>query len=90
MKTAVIGYPYIGRNREWKRVTEAFWKEQLSLGSFEQEMKNLRIAQLQQQQDLGLDILTVGDFTYYDRMLDLAVMFNMIPSRYDHLSLQHH
>src|SRR5690606_32118361 len=37
-----------------------------------------------------LDILTVGDFTYYDRMLDLAVMFNMIPSRYGHLSMHHH
>lgn len=90
MKTAVIGYPYIGQNREWKRITEAFWKEQLSLESYEQEMKNLRLAQLHQQQNLGLDVLTVGDFTYYDRMLDLAVMFNMIPSRYDHLSLQHH
>ena len=90
MKTAVIGYPYIGQNREWKRITEAFWKERLTLESYKQEMKNLRIAQLQQQQDLGLDILTVGDFTYYDRMLDLAVMFNMIPSRYDHLSIHHH
>ncbi|WP_342572904.1 5-methyltetrahydropteroyltriglutamate--homocysteine S-methyltransferase [Solibacillus sp. FSL K6-1781] len=89
MKTAVIGYPYIGQNREWKHVTEAFWKEQLSLECYEQEMKNIRIAQLHQQQDLGLDILTVGDFTYYDRMLDLAVMFNMIPSRYDRLSLKH-
>lgn len=89
MKTAVIGYPYIGQNREWKRITEAFWKEQLSLESYEQEMKNLRLAQLHQQQNLGLDVLTVGDFTYYDRMLDLAIMFNMIPSRYDRLSLKH-
>lgn len=90
MKTAVIGYPYIGGNREWKRVTEAFWKEQMSVESYEQEMKNLRLAQLHQQKALGLDILTVGDFTYYDRMLDLAAMFNMVPSRYEHLSLQHH
>ncbi|WP_285848724.1 5-methyltetrahydropteroyltriglutamate--homocysteine S-methyltransferase [Solibacillus isronensis] len=89
MKTAVIGYPYIGQNREWKRVTEAFWKEQLTLQCYEQEMKNLRLAQLYQQKALGLDILTVGDFTYYDRMLDMAVMFNMVPSRYDYLSLQH-
>lgn len=90
MITAVIGYPYIGQNREWKRVTESFWKEQLPLESYEKEMKNLRLAQLHQQKVLGLDILTVGDFTYYDRMLDLAVMFNMIPSRYENLSLEHH
>lgn len=82
MKTAVIGYPYIGENRQWKRVLEKYWKGQLSEEALECELKALRLHHLQHQKSLGLDLLTVGDFTYYDRMLDLAVMFGMVPARY--------
>lgn len=82
MKTAVIGYPYIGENRQWKRVLEKYWKGQLSEEALEDELKALRLHHLQHQKSLGLDFLTVGDFTYYDRMLDLAVMFGMVPARY--------
>lgn len=82
MKTAVIGYPYIGENRQWKRVLEKYWKGQLSEEALEGELKALRLHHLQHQKSLGLDLLTVGDFTYYDRMLDLAVMFGMVPARY--------
>ena len=80
--SGVIGYPYIGENREWKRLTEKYWKQQMDEGAFLEGMKQLRLANLQKQQALGLDIITVGDFTLYDRMLDLSVMFGMIPERY--------
>ena len=83
MKTAVIGYPYIGENRQWKRTLENYWKGQLEKSSLEKQLKSLRLQHLQHQKSLGLDLLTVGDFTYYDRMLDLAVMFGMIPKRYE-------
>ena len=81
--STVIGYPYIGPKREWKHNLESFWKKELSEEVFEENVKSLRIERLKHQQSLGLDYITVGDFTKYDRMLDLAVMFNMIPSRYD-------
>lgn len=83
MKTAVIGYPYIGENRQWKRILENYWKGQLEKSSLEEQLKSLRLQHLQHQKSLGLDLLTVGDFTYYDRMLDLVVMFGMIPKRYE-------
>ncbi|MCO4130334.1 hypothetical protein K8O77_23335, partial [Enterobacter kobei] len=31
----------------------------------------------------GLDLLTVGDITLYDRMLDVAAMFGLVPNRYN-------
>lgn len=80
--STVVGYPYIGAKREWKRTLERFWKEALTEDAFEAELKELRIARLQHEQALGLELITVGDFTKYDRMLDLAVTFNMIPRRY--------
>lgn len=80
--STAIGYPYIGDNREWKRCVESFWKSARSEEQFILEMKAIRLNHLKRQQSLGLELLTVGDFTLYDRMLDLAAMFGMVPSRY--------
>jgi 5-methyltetrahydropteroyltriglutamate--homocysteine methyltransferase len=82
LASTAIGYPYIGGNREWKRCVESFWKGEKSEQEFIFEMKTIRLNHLKHQQTLGLDILTVGDFTFYDRMLDLATMFGLIPARY--------
>lgn len=80
--STAIGYPYIGDNREWKRCVEAFWKGEKSEDPFILDMKTNRLNQLKRQQSLGLDLLTVGDFTFYDRILDLSAMFGLIPARY--------
>ena len=77
-----IGYPYIGDNREWKRCLEAFWKGDVTEDVFLRQLKDIRLGRLKRQMDLGLDYLSIGDFTMYDRMLDTAFMFGMIPSRY--------
>ena len=81
--STVIGYPYIGENRDWKRCVESFWNKKISEEKFIAEMKAIRLNNLKHQQSLGLELLTVGDFTFYDRMLDLAAMFGLVPSRYE-------
>ena len=81
----VIGYPYIGENREWKRSVERFWKQDVTEEVFQQQMKELRLDHIKRQQALGVELITVGDFTFYDRMLDLAVMFGLVPNRYEKL-----
>lgn len=83
VKSTVVGYPYIGEQREWKKTLEAFWNGLLHAEQFEQEMKTLRLSYLKRQQELGLELLTVGDFTFYDRMLDQAAMFGLVPKRYN-------
>lgn len=80
--STAIGYPYIGDNREWKHCVESFWKNKISEKQFLLEMKIIRLNSLKRQQDLGLEYLTVGDFTFYDRVLDLAAMFGIVPARY--------
>lgn len=80
--STAIGYPYIGENREWKRCVEAFWKKELSEADFALKMKELRLKQVKHQQSLGMDLITTGDFTLYDRMLDVSAMFGMVPDRY--------
>ncbi|MFE3573336.1 5-methyltetrahydropteroyltriglutamate--homocysteine S-methyltransferase [Lysinibacillus sp. NPDC059133] len=81
--STLIGYPYIGEDREWKKALEAFWRHELSEVDFQVKIKNIRLSRLEKQLQLGIDMVTVGDFTYYDRMLDTAVMFGLVPKRFN-------
>lgn len=81
--STVIGYPYIGEDREWKKTLETFWKNELSEEDFLNTLKEVRLARIKKQLNLGIDFVTTGDFTYYDRVLDTAVMFGLVPKRFD-------
>ena len=82
VKSSIAGYPVIGENREWKRALEAFWSKKISEDELLQTTKEIRLANLKKQQDAGVDVIAVGDFTLYDRVLDTSAMFGIIPSRY--------
>lgn len=86
MKTAIIGYPYIGKNREWKKIVEKFYEQELVEQEFYLHMQELQFNHLAKQHVAGIDVLTIGDFTFYDRVLDLAWMFNLVPKRFRHLT----
>ena len=82
MKSANLGFPRIGRHREWKKALEAFWSGKLEEQDLHAELKRIRLSNLKLQQDKGIEVIPVGDFTYYDHILDLAVMFSLIPQRF--------
>ena len=82
MKSANLGFPRIGRHREWKKALEAFWSGKLDEQDLHAELKRIRLSNLKLQQDKGIEVIPVGDFTYYDHILDLAVMFGLIPQRF--------
>ncbi|KAB7708674.1 5-methyltetrahydropteroyltriglutamate--homocysteine S-methyltransferase [Bacillus aerolatus] len=77
-----LGYPRIGENREWKKALESFWAGKLEESQFLEEMEKIRLGNLQKQKDAEIDMIPVGDFTFYDQMLDAAVMFGMVPERF--------
>ncbi|GAA3407265.1 5-methyltetrahydropteroyltriglutamate--homocysteine S-methyltransferase [Paenibacillus hodogayensis] len=85
MKSGNLGYPRIGRNREWKKALEAYWAGKLEEEAFHAELKAIRLGNLKAQQERGIEIIPVGDFTYYDHILDTAVMFGLIPARFGRL-----
>jgi len=82
IKTSVQGFPRIGEQREWKRVLESYWKNEIDDVTFEEKMKEIRLRRLKKQQESGLDFIPTGDFSYYDHVLDTAHMFNLIPERF--------
>lgn len=78
-KTHNLGFPRIGAKRELKFGQEAFWKgetgepELLHLGA------DLRKRHWQHQS--SLDLLPVGDFSFYDQVLDMSFTLGHIPER---------
>ncbi|GGF13411.1 5-methyltetrahydropteroyltriglutamate--homocysteine methyltransferase [Halobacillus andaensis] len=83
-KSSNLGYPRIGEKREWKKALEQYWKGNIGEQELQTELENLRLYDLKKQKDLGIDLIPVGDFSLYDHVLDTAVMFGLIPERFQH------
>ena len=74
-----LGFPRIGAKRELKFALESYWKGQFS----RDELKALG-AQLRQrhwQDQSGLDRIPVGDFAFYDQVLDMSFTLGNLPER---------
>lgn len=83
-KLGNLGYPRIGASREWKKTLEQFWSGGISEETFEEEMKRQRLAVWAKQRDAGVEYVPVGDFSYYDSMLDTSAMLGVVPERFDY------
>lgn len=87
MKTSVIGYPRVGTRRELKFALEKYFRGEVSEIELRETAKGLRKKHWQKQKESGIDFIPGNDFSYYDTMLDTAVLFNIIPERYRKLGL---
>lgn len=87
MKTSIIGYPRIGSLRELKFASEKYFRREISASELQETAKQLRLANLNTQRESGLDFIPSGDFSFYDGMLDTAVLLNIVPKRYRNLNL---
>ncbi|TIH19333.1 5-methyltetrahydropteroyltriglutamate--homocysteine S-methyltransferase [Marinifilum sp. JC120] len=83
MLTHTLGYPRMGSNRELKRKLESYWKGQAEADDLGLTAKKLRELHWNDQKQAGVELLPVGDFSYYDHMLDNAVRFGVVPARYN-------
>lgn len=80
--THISGYPRVGAQRELKKAVEAYWAGDLSREQLENTGKELRARHWQEQQAAGLDFVTVGDFAFYDQVLNLSLTLGVIPPRF--------
>lgn len=74
-----LGFPRIGAKRELKFALEAYWKGQSSRDALEHIGAELRGEHWRQQ--AGLNLLPVGDFSFYDQVLDMSFMLGNLPAR---------
>lgn len=78
-----LGYPRIGTNRELKRALEGYWRGKKTQQELIETGKSLREQNWRLQQSEGIDHIPSNDFSYYDHVLDTAVMVGAVSSRYD-------
>ncbi len=77
----VLGLPRVGPRRELKRATEAYWAGTIDAQALHTAARELRRTQLAELRAAGLDSIPVGTFSYYDQMLDTAVLLGALPPR---------
>lgn len=80
--SSVLGFPRIGANRELKKITEAYWSGKANVSELLSVGKEIRAHNWKLQKDAGVDIIASNDFSFYDQILDLSLLFNVIPERY--------
>ncbi|MDO5356074.1 MAG: 5-methyltetrahydropteroyltriglutamate--homocysteine S-methyltransferase [Conchiformibius sp.] len=76
------GYPRIGAKRELKFAVEAFWKGAKSEDELQAVAADIRRQNWATQKAAGADLLPVGDFSFYDHVLDLLCTLGAIPKRF--------
>ncbi|MFZ5593856.1 MAG: 5-methyltetrahydropteroyltriglutamate--homocysteine S-methyltransferase [Pseudomonadota bacterium] len=77
-----LGFPRIGAQRELKRAVEAYWAGQLDRTGLERTGRELRARHWAVQAGAGLDLLPVGDFSWYDQVLDMSALLGVVPPRF--------
>jgi 5-methyltetrahydropteroyltriglutamate--homocysteine methyltransferase len=77
----VTGSPRIGPKRELKRATEGYWAGRTSRSELESVAATLRRDMWSGLAAAGLDSVPVNTFSYYDQILDTAVLLGALPAR---------
>ncbi|MGB3304177.1 MAG: 5-methyltetrahydropteroyltriglutamate--homocysteine S-methyltransferase [Gordonia sp. (in: high G+C Gram-positive bacteria)] len=79
--TTVPGVARIGANRELKRAVEAYWAGRTDAANLKQVADSIARDSWNQLVRNGFDSVPVNTFSYYDHMLDAAVMLGALPPR---------
>ena len=87
MQTSVIGFPRIGTLRELKFASEKYFRKEICAQELLQTAAELRKTHWNMQKNAGIDYISCNDFSYYDMVLDTAVLLGIVPERYSELKL---
>jgi len=79
VRTHSLGHPRIGAKRELKFALEAYWKGKSSREELRQVGADLRKRNWREQS--ALDRVPVGDFSFYDQVLDMSFVLGNLPQR---------
>ncbi len=82
LKTANLGFPRIGANRELKKAVESYWKKTSSLAELEQVAAEIRAKNWNLQKAAGIAFIPSNDFSFYDQTLDSLALFGAVPDRF--------
>lgn len=87
MYSAVVGFPRVGKLRELKFASEKYFRGETGGEELQRVAEALRKEHWEFQKESGVGYIPSNDFSFYDSMLDTAVLFNVIPDCYKNLGL---
>ncbi|WP_457639236.1 5-methyltetrahydropteroyltriglutamate--homocysteine S-methyltransferase [Persephonella sp.] len=85
VQTTAFGYPKIGKNRETKKVIEAYWNGEISRDEMVKKLEEIDLQRIKKTAEAQLDYISSNDFSLYDFILDHSTMFDVIPDRFRHI-----
>ena len=80
--THTLGFPRIGVKRELKQALEQYWSGKSTQTDLLATGRTLRQRHWQWQAEVGIDLLPVGDFAWYDQVLGTSLLLGNIPARH--------
>ena len=87
MKTSVIGFPRVGTLRELKFASEKYFRHEITAQELAGIAADLRHRHWVTQVAAGIDFVPCNDFSFYDIVLDTAVLLGIVPKRYRELNV---
>ncbi|WP_432742481.1 5-methyltetrahydropteroyltriglutamate--homocysteine S-methyltransferase [Streptomyces sp. JH002] len=81
-RATVYGVPRQGPDRELKRAIEGYWKGRTDAAALHGTAAALRRDNWRRLAEAGVHEVPTGDFSYYDHVLDTAVMVGAVPARH--------
>lgn len=86
--THTLGFPRIGAGRALKWALEAYWRSKGTADDrqhLESEARSVRQAARRWHAEASIDRPAAADFSFYDGLADLALMFGQAPARFGDL-----
>ncbi len=77
-----LGFPRIGSDRELKRAQEAYWAGRGDQAALRETGRELRARHWAIQARAGLATVPVGDFAWYDHILEWTTTLGAVPARF--------
>jgi len=84
VRTHNLGFPRVGAHRELKFALESYWKGESLRGDLITVGAQLRQRHWEDQS--VLDVVPVGDFSFYDHVLDTSFLLGHLPARFRNFS----
>ncbi|MEQ9635808.1 MAG: 5-methyltetrahydropteroyltriglutamate--homocysteine S-methyltransferase [Devosia marina] len=81
-RSANLGFPRIGLNRELKKALESYWKGESDANALHTTAAQLRARHWSLQREAGIAVIPSNDFSLYDHVLDTSVLVGAIPPRF--------
>lgn len=83
LKTATLGFPRIGANRELKKAVESYWKKNSSEVDLKAAAAAVRKTNWEAQKATNSTFIPSNDFSFYDHILDSQALFGAVPERFN-------